>query len=602
MLIKNARRIKTILMAMFLVCLFLFCSCKEETYSITYNINGHGEKIETMTNQTHLPNPLPSLSEDGWTFIGWYMDKSLTTPAKDGMELVEDVILYANWEWKRPDIYDTKTIRYEVKDIKAGKFIGETYQVVERGKDSTPVTIVPNKGYKFVGWSIDGCDPIQEEMLTRKETNVQENLFIKAIFYGPITCDMEFKAKEGGKVEGTLRQSVLYGDKGETVTAIPDEGFRFVRWSDGETEAVRTNDYVTYQGGILQIYAEFERYKREFKLEYNAATSNTETTDYTFYLDDIEKEQYLPVPKREGYEFMGWYSDWFHTVQVSDKTGKVIVDKVWFKNNYIFTSVTNPDMKLFAKWKPIKEVPVYKILLVYVTEIHATLESNYGGYKQVDYIMNELERVQCEFISIKMEEYLEAILNGTVDFEIDTYFTTEPLNEDSFYQGLTQSLAGGDKLWYDYGIDPEDGHIPEINDRLDEYRSVLVSFSLNDDNNDFHVTAGHARAKYGNIHLEAIFSNDHPEYTFDMTYPGIYNGLVEDISLYIHEFTHTVEMQLESEDNYGIHEAWAYFVENGGVVRTEFDYLCDYLRNEFSVGDRNVGIPYEFWTGEYKKG
>lgn len=598
MFIKNIRQIKRILMVVFLVCFFVLCSCqKEKGYSITFENNGHGKKIETLTNQTRLPDPLPILSEDGWLFQKWYLDKSFKTRAVPGSKLNEDVNLYANWVKNNIPTTITKTIRYEVNDNTKGKLIGETTQYIEVGKDTTPVTVVPNIGYKFLGWSINGSEPIQEDLMTRNDINIQEHMTIRAILNGPYTCEMEFKAGEGGKVEGTLRQSVLYGDKGESVVAIPDEGFRFVKWSDGETEEVRTNKCVTYQGSSLQIYAEFERYKRDFKLEYNEATSNTTLTDYTFYLDDMEKEQYLPVPQREGYEFMGWYSDWFHTVQVTDETGKMIVDRDWFNNDYIFISVTNPDMKLFAKWKPIKEVPVYKILLVYVTEVHATLETHTGEMQQVDYLMSDLERRHCELNTIRMEEYLEAILNGTVDFQIDTYFTKESLSNENFYQGTT--TLGGETIYYDYGIAPEDGQLPEINDLLDDYRSILVSFSLNDKDMNLHITAGHAGAKYGSIHLETIFFRDYPEYTFDITYPGNYRAWIEKISLYIHEFAHTVEEQLRPEDNYGIHEAWEYFTENGGVVRTEFDFLVDYLRNEFCVGDRHVGIPYEFWSGEY---
>ena len=77
MLIKRTRQIKRILIAFFLGCLFLLCSCqKEKGYSITFENNGHGKKIETLTNQTHLPDPLPILSEDGWLFQKWYLDKS----------------------------------------------------------------------------------------------------------------------------------------------------------------------------------------------------------------------------------------------------------------------------------------------------------------------------------------------------------------------------------------------------------------------------------------------------------------------------------------------------------------------------------------------
>ena len=600
MLIKRTRQIKRILIAFFLSCLFLLCSCqKEKGYSITFEHNGHGEKIETLTNQTHLPDPLPILSEEEWVFQGWYIEKTITTIADPGMGLSEDITLYARWKWKEPEIRDTRTVRYEVNDNTRGKLIGETTQYIEVGKDTTPVTVVPNIGYKFLGWSINGSEPIQEDLMTRNDINIQEHMTIRAILNGPYTCEMEFKAGEGGKVEGTLRQYVLYGDKGEPVVAIPDEGFRFVKWSDGETEEVRTNKCVTYQGYSLQIYAEFERYKRNFKLEYNEATSNTTLTDYTFYLDDMEKEQYLPVPQREGYEFMGWYSDWFHTVQVTDKTGKMIVDSDWFNNDFCFDYDTNPNMKLFAKWKPIKEVPVYKILLVYVTEVHASLEGTSGNMIQVDYLMSDIERKQCEYVSLRMEEYLEAILNGTVDFQIDTYFTREPLSNENFYCGLT--TLGGEKIFHDYGIDIERGQLPEVNEMVDEYGSVIVSFSLNDQNSDLHITAGHAGAKYGNIHLETLFCKEDTEYVFDLAYPTIYRSWYFMMGFYIHEFTHTVEDQLKLEDNYGLHEARDYFIENGGVVRTEFDFLVDYLRNEFCVGDRNVGIPYEFWSGEYEK-
>lgn len=688
MFIKNIRQIKRLLMVVFLVCFFVLCSCNDtkeppiqETYSITYVINGHGTQPENLTEQTHLPNPLPALTEkdwkfenwyydngtfekpavggteitedttlyakwtedkqtppepiktysitfvknghgrndvenltnqthlpnnmqnlidEGWAFMGWYYDNgAFEKPAVGGTKLTEDTILYAKWTEIPPSYF----VRYEILNEEVGTIIGEKFQIVTRGEDTTPVTVIPNIGYKFIGWNKSGLNTDKTERvdeLTRKDTNVQKDITAMAVFQGPITYIMDFKAEKGGKVEGALKQEVLYGDKGEVVTAIPDEGYRFVRWSDGETEAVRTNECVTYQGYTWQIYAEFERYKRDFKLDYKEATSNTEVKEYTFFLDDMDKEQYLPVPKRDGYAFMGWYSDWFHTIQVTDETGKTIVGKDWFNEDNYFEPATNPDMKLFAKWKPIKEVPIYKILLVYVTEIHATLESNHGGMKKVDFVMTDLERQICELTSKRTEEYLEAILNGTVDFQVDSYFTKEPLTEDNFFQGSSLTLGGGGP-YYDYGINPEIGQLPEVNDKLDKYGSILICFSLNDDDASFHVTAGSAGKKWGNIHLESIIGYENLEYDLDLTYPGIYRGWIEHIGLYIHELTHTIELQLRNEDFYGMHEAAQYYSEHKGVGHTEFDFLYDYLRNEFSVGDRNVGIPYEFWTGEYFK-
>ncbi|MDE6414089.1 MAG: InlB B-repeat-containing protein [Anaeroplasmataceae bacterium] len=607
MYVSKNKQIKRIFIFLFLICFFVLCSCHKqveepkEGFSITFVTNGHGEQLETLEKQTNLPDPLPVLSEEGWKFNDWFKDnETFKDRAKPNEKIEDDIILYAKWvEDNEVNSKQTFPVNYEI-DKNQGRLEGEVNQIVEQGKEGTPVTVIPNPGYKFLGWSVYGSEPEGENEFTRVEKNVQGVLIVKAILQGPITCDIQFKAKEGGTVTGTLKQSVLYGDKGEPVTAIPDEGFRFVKWSDGETEAERTNESVTYRWGT--VYAEFERYKRDFKLEYNEATSKNELTDYTFYLDDMEKEQYLPVPQREGYEFMGWYSDWFHTTKVTDETGKMIVGREWFTNDYLFYEFTNPDMKLFAKWKPIKEVPVYKILMIYVTEIHAALETSYYGTIQVDYVMNEIEREHCKVISLRMEEYLEAILNGTVDFQVDTYFTKEPLHEDSFDRGSTVIVSGG-KIFDDFGIDTQRGKISEVNDILDNYSSVMTLFSLNDDESKLHITAGSSGAKYGEIHLDYDFFQfkDNPENTFNFSYPGVYNVWIGNMGTYIHEFTHTVELQLSGKDNYGIHNALSYLGKEGVSLKTEFDYLYSYLRNEFNIGDRNVGIPYEFWTGEYEK-
>ena len=66
------------------------------TYTLSYVLNGHGTAIADATVSV-LPNPLPTPSETGWTFNGWYTDNTLTTPATPGAIINTNTTLYAKW-------------------------------------------------------------------------------------------------------------------------------------------------------------------------------------------------------------------------------------------------------------------------------------------------------------------------------------------------------------------------------------------------------------------------------------------------------------------------------------------------------------------------
>ena len=68
------------------------------------------------------------------------------------------------------------------------------------------------------------------------------------------TFTLSYSAGAGGSITGETSQTVLYGDNGTEVTAVPDEGYEFVRWSDGVTTATRTDSNVTSD---ITVTAEF---------------------------------------------------------------------------------------------------------------------------------------------------------------------------------------------------------------------------------------------------------------------------------------------------------------------------------------------------------
>ncbi|MDE6660838.1 MAG: InlB B-repeat-containing protein [Anaeroplasmataceae bacterium] len=68
-------------------------------YSITY-VSAHGTTPAKVNNTSALPNPLPVLTETGWTFKGWYTKNTYEESSKAvaGAALTQNVTLYAKWE------------------------------------------------------------------------------------------------------------------------------------------------------------------------------------------------------------------------------------------------------------------------------------------------------------------------------------------------------------------------------------------------------------------------------------------------------------------------------------------------------------------------
>ena len=69
---------------------------KKGTFEVSFENNGHGEKIESISGIRTL-HELPVLEEEGWKFEGWYLDKNLTEKVQSDFQLQKDIILYAKW-------------------------------------------------------------------------------------------------------------------------------------------------------------------------------------------------------------------------------------------------------------------------------------------------------------------------------------------------------------------------------------------------------------------------------------------------------------------------------------------------------------------------
>jgi uncharacterized repeat protein (TIGR02543 family) len=121
--------------------------------------------------------------------------------------------------------------------------------MVDHGSDGEQVTAVANEGYHFAGWN-DGS------MLNpRADSNVTGDITVTANF-AINTYTLTYLADAYGSITGTAVQSVDHGSDGTKVTAVTNEGYHFMQWSDGVTTASRTDKNLTAN---LTVTAQFAR-------------------------------------------------------------------------------------------------------------------------------------------------------------------------------------------------------------------------------------------------------------------------------------------------------------------------------------------------------
>ena len=123
--------------------------------------------------------------------------------------------------------------------------------VVDRGASKT-FTVAATTGYEIDAVLVDG-EPVTLVDNTYTFVNVTADHAIGATFVKK-TYTLAYAASAGGSISGTAFQTVAHGSDGEAVTAEPDPGHVFIRWSDGVTAATRTDTNVTAD---ITVQAEF---------------------------------------------------------------------------------------------------------------------------------------------------------------------------------------------------------------------------------------------------------------------------------------------------------------------------------------------------------
>ena len=197
-------------------------------------------------------------------FVGW--EDGVSTLTRQDKNVKSNMKAYANYAPKLEISYAID----ENSPYFYGKIQGENYQYIIPGEDASPVTAVPatwpENMYEFAGWS-DGVTTA-----TRQDKNIREEFTVYAKFRLKLPeYIINYIADENGRIDGETSQTVRQGSDGQSVTAVPDEGYEFAGWSDGVTTATRQE--LNVQANIT-VTANFAVKEPENTVEFSGGTGN----------------------------------------------------------------------------------------------------------------------------------------------------------------------------------------------------------------------------------------------------------------------------------------------------------------------------------------
>ena len=184
------------------------------------------------------------------------------------------------------------------------------------------ITATPNENYEFVTWS-DGNTSAQRTIVMDKNYSLTATFRSTTIPANNYTLTLTYD--EGGTVGRAPEQDYYEENATVLIFANANEGYKFVRWSDGNTENVRS---ITITQDTV-LHATFvEEQKEQFTLTLTAGEGGTvtKTPDQPSYEDGTSVV--IAAIANDGYEFVTW-SDGNISAQRT-----IIMDR-----NYSFTAI-----------------------------------------------------------------------------------------------------------------------------------------------------------------------------------------------------------------------------------------------------------------------
>ncbi|HEY3311515.1 MAG TPA: LamG-like jellyroll fold domain-containing protein [Anaerolineales bacterium] len=284
-------------------------------YSLTV-VSAHGTVTKDPVKTTYHLGDVVTLSvtaDPGWTFSGW-------TPnlADNQVTISGNTTVTAN--------YSENVYMLTINKVGNGTVTTDITSPYHYG-DVVSLTATADIGWVFTNWSGDVTGTTNTANVT-----MLGNKTVTATF-AINTFTLTYSAGPGGTLTGTTTQTVDYGNDGTTVTAVPNTGYHFVKWSDDSTANPRTDTNITANVTVTATFA-----INTFTLTYSAGPGGTLTGTTTQTVDYGNNGTEVIAVPNTGYHFVKWSDDSTANPRTDTNiTANVTVTATFTQNEYILT-------------------------------------------------------------------------------------------------------------------------------------------------------------------------------------------------------------------------------------------------------------------------
>ena len=262
-------------------------------YTITYKLNGGTltNALEKFT-EDQLPLTLPTPTREGYVFAGWYLTSDFSGNAVTQITEAKNITVYA--KWAEPVV--EYTITYELN--------GGTLEnpKTKFTASELPLTLAtPTKeGYTFAGWYLTSDFSGNAVTQITEAKNVTVYAKWEAIEY-----TITYELNEGTLPAGAVSKFTIE-DLAVTLPTPTREGYDFEGWYLTSNFSGEPITKITTIGNVT-VYAKWTVTLPTYEIIYHLDGGVNPADAPTHYREG--EAVTLPIPTKENYVFMGWYTD-----------------------------------------------------------------------------------------------------------------------------------------------------------------------------------------------------------------------------------------------------------------------------------------------------